>query len=115
MKPLLALSIRQPFAAQIMRGKKLCEYRSIATSIRARVYVYAIQRPRLDVDWKGVPKNPGRVALGVIIGTAEIVGCRQLGDREYEWLLSAPRRLPKPVAPRGHPNPVWFYPFGKGD
>jgi hypothetical protein len=36
-----ALSIRQPFAELIMRGKKDIEYRSRQTHIRERVFVYA--------------------------------------------------------------------------
>ena len=36
-----ALSIRQPHAEAIMRGVKMIEYRSRATRIRGRVYIYA--------------------------------------------------------------------------
>jgi predicted transcriptional regulator len=36
-----ALSVRQPFAEQIMLGTKKIEYRSMKTNIRGRVYIYA--------------------------------------------------------------------------
>ena len=36
-----ALSIRQPHAEAIMRGVKTIEYRSRATRIRGRIYIYA--------------------------------------------------------------------------
>ena len=55
-----ALSIRQPYAEQIMRGVKTIEYRSILTHIRGRVYIYASLTPG---PREPVPKNerePGR-------------------------------------------------------
>ena len=36
-----ALSIRQPHAEAILRGVKTTEYRSRATKIRGRIYIYA--------------------------------------------------------------------------
>ena len=36
-----ALSIRQPYAEQILRGTKEIEYRSVKTNIRERIYIYA--------------------------------------------------------------------------
>ena len=40
-KQLRALSIRQPYAEQILRGTKTIEYRSVKTNIRERIYIYA--------------------------------------------------------------------------
>ena len=40
-QPTRALSIRQPHAEAIMRGVKKTEFRSRATKIRGRVYIYA--------------------------------------------------------------------------
>ena len=37
----LALSVRQPFAEQIMLGKKKIEYRSQLTHKRGSFYIYA--------------------------------------------------------------------------
>ena len=41
MEKLPALSLRQPWTEEVMRGKKKIEYRSIPTNIRGRVYLYA--------------------------------------------------------------------------
>jgi hypothetical protein len=35
------LSVRQPYAKEIMRGIKKEEYRSIPTNFRGRIYIYA--------------------------------------------------------------------------
>lgn len=40
-----ALSVRQPFAEQIMCGTKKIEYRSMPTKLRGRVYIYAAKHP----------------------------------------------------------------------
>ncbi|MEZ4767088.1 MAG: ASCH domain-containing protein [Caldilineales bacterium] len=37
----VSLSIRQPYAEQILRGKKRIEYRSRPTKIWGRIYIYA--------------------------------------------------------------------------
>jgi ASCH domain len=39
MKRMPALSLRQPNAEQVLRGKKKIEYRSMPTSKRERVYL----------------------------------------------------------------------------
>jgi hypothetical protein len=64
-----ALSIRQPFAENVLRGTKRIEYRSIPTAIlNERVYIYASLR---------LGNERGRdLPRGVIVGTVEIVGCR---------------------------------------
>jgi len=113
MKRLRAISIRQPFVEQIMRRTKRFEYRSRPTKIHGRVYIYASLRPRPIVDWRGTGLDPQDVPLGKIVGTVEIVGCKRLRPGEYAWALQAPKRLKRPIEPVGHPQPVWFYPFGK--
>lgn len=113
MKRLRAISIKQPFVEQIFRGTKKFEYRSRPTNIRGRVYVYASQKPRELAEWRGMKVGPGDVPHGKIVGTVEVVGCKCLRAGEYAWALKAPTRLKRPVKPEGHPQPVWFYPFGK--
>jgi hypothetical protein len=111
MIPNLALSIRQPFVEQILRGTKRIKYRSVPTRIRGRVLIYSSLRPRHDLpsDWKRLGKQPEELPLGVIVGSVEIWGCR--GKRgDYKWLLRKPRRLRTPWKPRKHPQPVWFHP-----
>ena len=106
-----AFSVRQPFAAEIMCGIKKIEYRTRSTSRRGRVYVYATKSP--DLDWYAdMGLQPGDLPVGVLVGTVEIIDCREKPD-EYEWLLANPKRLKKPVKPHNHPQPVWFKPFKK--
>ena len=30
---------------------------------------------------------------------------------KYEWDLAKPQRLKRPIKPKNHPQPAWFYPF----
>lgn len=113
MKRMIAISIRQPFVEQIMLRTKKFEYRSVPTRIRGRVYVYASQRPRPPKDWKRMKVGPDAVPLGKIVGTVEVVGCERRGPEYYAYRLRAPRRLRRPIVPTHHPQPRWFWPFGK--
>jgi len=112
MKRLRALSVRQPFAELIMRRKKRFEYRSRATNVRGRVYVYASLNPRPWMDWRTL-KADWTVPIGVVIGTVEIVGCRPSRRWGFAWELRSPRRLKRPMVSKAHPQPVWFFPFGR--
>jgi predicted RNA-binding protein with PUA-like domain len=128
-EPTRALSVRQPWAELIIRGDKTIEARTIRTNIRERVYIYASLgdvglgdqiRVRRDYDL-----DIGSLARGVLVGSVEIVGCRQLTvrdsraaafpvqpDNEYfAWLLASPERAGKLVKPKRHPQPVFFTPF----
>ena len=60
-----ALSIRQPYAEQILRGVKTIEYRSQPTKIRERVYVYASQTPGAIEDFEEMNMQPGDLPTGV--------------------------------------------------
>jgi len=96
-----AFSVHQPYAEQILRGIKKYEYRTIPTSIRGRVYVYATLK-----EFSRSPLPRGR-----ILGTVELIACEwSTRNQCYRWKLSAPRRI-RPRIPRNHPQPVWFYPF----
>jgi hypothetical protein len=107
-----ALSIKQPFVDQILRGRKKIEYRSIPTKILGeRIYIYASEKPRRDVGGY----SPDKIALlprGVIVGTVVIAKCCW-NDRRgiFEWHLTAPKRLPRYLKPKNKPQPVWFKPF----
>jgi hypothetical protein len=59
MKNMRALSIHQPYAEQILRGKKKVEYRSRPTNIRERIYIYASLTPGYVEDWEGMKMQPG--------------------------------------------------------
>jgi hypothetical protein len=107
-----ALSIRQPYAEQILQGTKKIEYRSRPTNIRERVYIYASMTPGNDDDFAKMHARPGDFPVGVLVGTVEIVDCTgEEGD--YHWHLAKPERLSNPIKPDNHPQPAWFYPFKK--
>ena len=109
-KPSRALSIRQPYAEAIMLGTKRIEYRSRPTNIRERVYIYASLAPGDVEDFEAMGKKPGDLPTGALIGTVEVVDCTgQPGD--YQWHLKGPRRLPRHLKPKNHPQPAWFRPF----
>lgn len=109
-KPVMALSIRQPYAELILRGTKKVEYRSVPTSKRERIYVYASLQPGPEDDFRAVNLEAGDLPTGVIVGTVEIQECE--GKRgDYHWHLARPQRLKTLIKPRKHPQPVWFRPF----
>ena len=90
-----ALSIRQPYAEQILRGGKRVEYRSRPTRIRERFYIYAAIRPGPTHEFESLGLEPGDLPTGVILGTADLVDCTK-GRKGYEWHLRDPARLSKP-------------------
>jgi hypothetical protein len=109
---LRALSIRQPYIELILQGRKTIEYRSRATRVRERVYLYASQIPGpleafadADLLWEELP-------CGLLLGSVEITDCEWGGDC-YEWRLERPRRLRSPLKPEGRPQPLFFFPFKK--
>ena len=107
-----ALSVRQPFAEQIMRGMKKIEYRSRDTKIRGRVYIYASKTQGPEIVFKKMNAMPGDFPVGVLVGTVEIVNCKGK-EGDYKWHLANPKRLKKVRQPEGRPQPVWFKPFAE--
>ena len=79
-----ALSVLPPYAAQIMSGRKVREYRPWQTHYRGRIWIHECG-----------PKGRG------IIGSVEIIGMECLGERAWAWVLRAPQRLAKPIVCRG--------------
>ncbi len=105
-----AFSVNQPFAEQIMLGTKKFEYRSVKTTRRARVYVYASLRNNLGA-YEEMKKEPGDFPNGVIVGSVEIADCTVNSGGGYKWHLANPMRLQKPIKPDNKGQPVWFIPF----
>ena len=105
-----ALSIRQPYAEQILRGSKRIEYRSMPTKHRGRFYIYASKTPGPASEFATLDLAPGQLPTGVLVGSAELVACSK-GRRFFEWRLTNPRRLARPRKPHSHPQPIWFNPF----
>jgi hypothetical protein len=111
--PQRAISIRQPYAEEIMQGLKVAEYRSVPTNITGRVYVYASQKPGdpSAYDSVALPKDLPR---GVLVGTVEITNCWWWAEAgRYAYGLANPKRLRRRLKPTQQPQPIWFYPFGR--
>lgn len=109
-----AISIKQPFVEEILRGIKKYEYRSRPTKIRGRVYLYASLKPREDGNWKRLNVSPDDVPTGVIVGSVEIVDCVYFKDDDcYGYKLKNPKRYKKHLKPKNQPQPCFFFPFGK--
>jgi len=110
-RPERAISIRQPYAEQILRGTKEYEFRNRPCHIRERVYIYAALRPGDVSDFRRIGKRPGDLPTGALVGTVEITGCSQLRDGLYRWHLARPQRLRRRLVPGKQPQPSWFKPF----
>jgi hypothetical protein len=54
--------------------------------------------------------EPGTFPAGVIIGSVEIIDCKEKGG-EFLWILANSQRLKTPLVPETQPQPVWFKPF----
>ncbi|MGK5087662.1 ASCH domain-containing protein [Bdellovibrionota bacterium FG-2] len=107
-----AISIRQPYVEEILRGTKVFEYRSRPTIIRGRVYLYAANVAGPEENWKKIGLEPGDLPKGVIVGTVEIVDCKHFPkDERYGYVLQNPKRLRVALKPKNHPQPCWFFPF----
>ena len=110
MERLRALSIRQPYAEQILRGTKTIEYRTLRTNIRGRFLIYASLTPGPPKEFDKLGLQPGDLPTGVLVGTVELVDCTGKPGA-YEWHLRNPVRRAKLVKPKKHPQPAWFNPF----
>lgn len=107
----MALSIRQPYAEQILRGQKTVEYRKVATrKLNTRFYIYASTIPGPPAEFKAINCQPGDLPTGVLVGSAKITHCTGK-PRAWQWHLSDVKRLKHPKKPHGRPQPMWFNPF----
>jgi len=114
-----ALSVKQPFAEAILRGRKIYEVRDGPVRIRGRIYIYASkglpnegQKQQAERYYDELDANPGDFQVGVLVGTVEIFHCDG-GPKpiKYRWHLRAPERLPEPIQPQNRAQQVWFFPF----
>lgn len=105
-----AISIRQPYVEQIFRRTKKFEYRSKPTNIRERVWIYAsLKAADHPSAWRQVKKSPGDLPTGAIVGSVEIVGCRERSD-DFAYALVAPKRLARPKHAKNQPQPTFWIP-----
>ncbi len=79
----LALSIRQPYVEEIMQGTKRIEYRTIPTTIRGTVFIYASLEAGDEQGFAKLKKQVGDLPTGHVVGTVEITGCA-LRNGRYE-------------------------------
>lgn len=109
---LRAISIKQPFVEQILRGTKRKEYRSKLTNIRERVYIYASAKPKDNpAAWRQVGVRPGGPDTRAIVGTVEITGCNwDARAGEYAYTLKNPKRLRKHLKAVNQPLPGFWRP-----
>ena len=106
-----ALSIRQPYVEQILRGVKKIEYRSRPTRLIGEpFYIYAARKPGPGEEFAVIDCEPGDLPTGLIVGTAIITRCER-NNGHYEWHLSDVHRIDTPRKPKRMPQPVWFRPF----
>ena len=126
--PRRALSIRQPWAEMILGGKKKIEVRSFATKIRGPVCLYAsFTRGADDSKCKrSVGCSWEELDRGVLVGVIEITDCRELLPTDgraagfsiynpeglFAWLVKPLKRFAKPIEPKAHAQPSYFFPFG---
>jgi hypothetical protein len=112
MQRMRAISIRQPWAEEILKGDKKFEYRKTPCRIlNERVYIYA--SPKVEKKelrrFKELGLRPGELPTKVLVGTIEFKSCT--GSRgNYEWGIKNPERLLRYRKPVGKPKPIWFYP-----
>lgn len=109
---LRALSIRQPFAEQILAGDKTIEYRSKRTHLRECVYIYASKAPADALSYEEAGYTVSDLPRGVVVGTIELVDCTG-EEGNFEWHLANPKRLNPPREVEGMPQPGFFWPFGQ--
>ncbi len=113
-----ALSIRQPWAELILRGRKTIELRTWKTNHRGRIAIHASQTVREEACL-AYGLDPARVVRGALVGTVELVDVLALDDSMWEtlrdqhlsqrdfpgpmfgWRLEHPQRLPQPISIRG--------------
>jgi hypothetical protein len=108
-----AISIRQPYVEEILLGKKQFEFRSRATKIRGRVFLYASNTLGDISNCKKFKINPETLTYGMIVGSIEIEDCVYFEeDKMYGYKLINPIRYNLPIKPDSHPQPLFFFPFG---
>ncbi len=102
--------MRQPYLELILSGRKTIEYRTRATHVRERVYLYASRIPGPWSAFADAGLKWEELQTGLLLGSVEITGC-EWGNDSYEWQLARPQRLGKPLKPTQRPQPSFFFPF----
>src|SRR5205807_5247224 len=77
-RPVYALSIKQPWAALVVAGRKTIEVRKWSTAIRGRIFIHAAQIPDQRPEawaWVSDDLRPLTELGGGLIGSAELAAC----------------------------------------
>jgi hypothetical protein len=72
------LSLKQPWAALVVAGRKTIEVRKWATAVRGRVYIHAARVPDARPEaWARLPDDLQSLAqlVGGVIGAADLTAC----------------------------------------
>jgi hypothetical protein len=118
---MMALSIKQPWAAAVVLGIKDVENRGWDSKSRGILLVHASKEPDFRADWVEEliheHVHDGRfdqelaiaaLTCGAIVGSVKIADCvrdstsRWAEDGRAHWLLEQPRAFLRPVRCRGH-------------
>ena len=97
-RPTYALSLKQPWAALLVSGRKTIEVRKWATAVRGRVYIHAAQVPDDRPEaWACVSDELKALAQlsGGIIGAADLTSCVSYRT-PAGFAADAPRHLNAP-------------------
>jgi hypothetical protein len=105
-----ALSIRQPLIEAILTGEKTWEFRSWATKIRERVYLYASKKAIRETVYGFTHTDSLALPRGLVVGSVEIIGCMDDEEGGFGWELASPVRYPKPWVAHGVPQPAFWHP-----
>lgn len=111
------LTIRQPYAALLVTGRKTIEQRSWKTAYRGPLAIHSGLQD-LDVPTKyrtdvSFLNDDLRARRGFILGVVDFVECREarrsdrdamcadVGENQQAWLMSNPRLLSRPLPWKG--------------
>src|SRR5262245_2077992 len=94
-----ALSVRQPWAELIARGKKKIEYRTWKVDFRGDLLIVA-SASRKDDECEAKGLDPESVAYGAAVCVAELANVTG-SEGDYRWHLRNPRRV-APVPLKGY-------------
>jgi len=87
-----ALCIKQPYASDIMAGRKTVEWRSWRTHYRGELIITSAKKPAERLD------NKKDYPLGYALGTVELVDVKYFPDEDcYGWIFENPKPFKKPV------------------
>src|SRR5262245_28062319 len=86
---LKALTIQNPWAAAVVRGLKVEEYRSWGTSHRGIVLVHAGKSRASMGEADQFPTlTAADYAFGALVGACRVVGCEACGEGGFAWRLA---------------------------